>query len=131
MPGFPKAFSNLGLLYTVNPDPQRPSCIWVNSDDGTQQIQNFDAYTGGPCGEGPVRVLAAGIVAPSEQCIPANYTSLQVTVPARSSYTSGSVQFEDFDGNPIPSIPTRISTAPDRSTLRPSIWSRRARCPSS
>ena len=100
-------FSNLGLLYTVNPDPQRPTCIWVNSDNGTQQIQNFDAYTGGPCGEGPVRVLAAGIIAPSEQCIPANYTSLQVTVPARSSYTSGSVQFEDFDGNPIPSIPTQ------------------------
>jgi len=106
-PGFPKAFSNLGLLYTVNPDPQRPTCIWVNSDNGTQQIQNFDAYTGGACGEGPVRVLAAGIVAPYQQCLPANYTSLQVTVPARSSYTSGTVQFEDFDGNPIPSIPTQ------------------------
>ncbi len=106
-PGFPKPISNLGLLYTVNPDPQRPTCIWLNSDDGTDQIQNFDAYTGGPCGQGPVRVLAASIVAPYEQCLPANYTSLQVTVPARSSYTSGTVQFEDFDGNPITSIPTQ------------------------
>ena len=103
--GFPKAISNLSLLYTVNPDPQRPTCIWVNSDSGTDQIQNFDAYTGGPCGQGPVRVLAASIVAPSNECIPANYTSLQVTVPARNQYTSGSVQFEDFNGDPIPSIP--------------------------
>ncbi len=103
--GFPKAIPNLELLYTVNADPQRPTCIWVNSDGGTSQIQNFDAYTGGACGQGPVRVLAASIVAPSDVCIPANYTSLQVTVPARSQYTSGSVQFEDFNGDPIPSIP--------------------------
>ena len=103
--GFPKVLSNLELLYTVNPDPQRPTCIWVNSDGGTDQIQNFDAYTGGPCGQGPVRVLAASIVAPNNVCIPSNYTSLQVTVPARSQYTSGSVQFEDFNGDPIPGQP--------------------------
>jgi hypothetical protein len=46
---FPKTFGNLGLLYTVNTDPERPRCIWVNSDDGSGQIQNFDAYTGGAC----------------------------------------------------------------------------------
>jgi hypothetical protein len=102
--GYPKVISNLSLLYTVNPDPQRPSCIWVNADNGSAQIQNFDAYTGGACGQGPVRVLAASIVAPSNECIPANYTSLQVTSPTPGQYTSGSVQFEDFNGNPIPSI---------------------------
>ncbi len=102
---FPKQLLNLGLLYTVNPDPQRPTCIWVNSDNGTSQIQNFDAYTGGACGQGPTRVLASSIVAPNNICIPANYTSLQVLVPGRSSYSSGSVQFLDFDGNPIPGLP--------------------------
>lgn len=102
---FPKAMSNLGLLYTVNLDPQRPSCIWVNSDDGSDQIQNFDAYTGAGCGQGPVRVLAASLVAPNNVCIPASYTSLQVLVPTPAQYTSGSVHFEDFNGNPIPSIP--------------------------
>jgi hypothetical protein len=102
---FPKPISGLELLYTVNPDPQRPSCIWVNSDDGADQIQNFDAYTGQGCGQGPVRVLAANIVAPNNLCIPANYTSLQVVVPSRNQYSSGSVQFEDFNGDPIPSIP--------------------------
>jgi len=104
---FPKAISNLGLLYTVNPDPLRPSCIWVNSDDGTAQIQNFDAYTGAGCGQGPVRVLAASVVAPNNICIPANYTSIQVLTPSPGQYSSGTVQFEDFNGNPIASIPTQ------------------------
>ncbi len=104
---FPKLLTNLDLPYTVNADPQRPTCLWVNSNDGTDEIQNFDAYTGGACGQGSLRVLAAGLVAPSEQCIPANYTSLRVTAPARSSYTSGTVQFENFDGQPITSIPTQ------------------------
>jgi len=99
---FPKAFSGLDLLYTVNTDPQRPSCLWVNSDNGVSQIQNFDAYTGGPCGAGSIRVLAQSIVAPQQACIPSNYTSLQILSPTRNTYGSGSVQFLDFDGNPIP-----------------------------
>ncbi|HEY5429679.1 MAG TPA: hypothetical protein VIK04_11225, partial [Solirubrobacteraceae bacterium] len=43
---FPKTLSGLELMYTVNPDPQRPTCIWVNADGGQQQIQSFDAYSG-------------------------------------------------------------------------------------
>ena len=102
---FPKALSNLGLLYTVNSDPQRPTCIWVNSDNGTDQIQNFDAYTGGACGQGPIRVLASSIVVPSQLCTPHSYTALQVLSPPPTSYTSGSVAFEDGDGKPIAAIP--------------------------
>ncbi len=107
-PSFPKTFTSpsLSLLYTVNPDPQRPTCLWVNADSGTQ-IQNFDAYTAGACGTGPTRVLAASLVAPFSECIPTNYTSLQVLNPTPSQYSSGTVQFEDFDGNPIPGIPTQ------------------------
>jgi hypothetical protein len=98
---FPKSFSELGLLYTVNQDPQRPTCIWVNSDYGSQQIQNFDAYTGEACGQGTIRVLASQFVVPEPQCTPASYISLQVLKPARSTYASGSVAFTDGDGNPI------------------------------
>jgi hypothetical protein len=101
---FPKKLENLELLYTVNPDPQRPTCIWVNADGGSDQIQNFDAYTGQACGEGTIRVLASQFVAPSPQCTPANYVSLQVLKPARSSYSAGSVAFADGDGNPIPGL---------------------------
>ncbi len=102
---FPKKLENLSLLYTVNPDPQRPTCIWVNADDGTDQIQDFDAYTGEACGGGTVRVLASQFVAPAPQCTPANYVSLQVLEPPRSSYTEGSVAFANGDGELIPGMP--------------------------
>lgn len=46
---FPLFLENLALLYTVNPDPERPNCIWANSDSGAWQIQNFDANTGNGC----------------------------------------------------------------------------------
>jgi Cutinase len=104
---FPKTMSNLGLLYTVNADPQRPTCIWVNSDDGSGQIQNFDAYTGGACGQGPIRVLASSFVVPTQLCQPATYTSLQVTAPAPGTYTSGTVSFEDGDANPLSGVPDK------------------------
>jgi len=103
---FPLTLNNLGLLYTVNRDPQRPTCIWVNSDNGSSQIQNFDAYTGGACGQGPIRVLASSIVAPGQQCVPSTYISLQVTSPGRDAYSSGTVQFQDTDGNPLSGLPT-------------------------
>jgi hypothetical protein len=101
--GFPKAFSNLGYIYTVNRDPNRPACIWVNSDNGSQQIQNFDAYSGGACNG--IRVLTAQFVVPQTQCNPVSYDSLQLDTPAPGTYTSGTVAFDDGAGNPLP-IPT-------------------------
>ncbi len=101
---FPMSLNNLGYLYTVSPDPQRPTCIWVNADNGSAQIQNFDAYTGGACGQGPIRVLASTLVAPRQTCVPYSYSSIQVLSPSPSTYTSGAVAFEDPDGNPIPGI---------------------------
>ncbi|MEA2167760.1 MAG: hypothetical protein QOF76_1060, partial [Solirubrobacteraceae bacterium] len=103
---FPRSFSNLSLLYTVNPDPQRPACLWVNADSGTQ-IQNFDAYTGGACGAGATRVLTSQFIVPQEQCYPKTYVSLQVVSPAPAGYTSGTVSFVDGGGNPIPGTPAQ------------------------
>lgn len=93
-------------MYTVNADPARPTCLWVNSDSGTGQIQNFDAYTGGACGQGAIRVLASSFIVSTPVCQPASYVSLQIGSPARSSYTTGSVSFEDADANPLPGLPT-------------------------
>jgi hypothetical protein len=104
---FPKQFADLSLLYTVNPDPQRPTCIWVNSDGGSSQIQNFDAFTGGACGEGAIRALASQFVVNQPQCMPTSYVSLQILQPARNTYASGSISFEDGDGNPIPGATDR------------------------
>ncbi|HLY50807.1 MAG TPA: hypothetical protein VKR21_16585 [Solirubrobacteraceae bacterium] len=104
---FPKSFQNLSYIYTTNADPQRPTCIWVNADEGTAQIQNFDAFTGGACGQGPIRALASQFVASGSNCVPASYNSLQIVSPARNTYSGGSVHFEDGDGNPIPGVADR------------------------
>jgi hypothetical protein len=101
--GFPKHLEGLDLLYTVNADPQRPTCIWVNSDNGSDQIQNFDAYTGEACG-GAIRVLASQFVVPKPQCTPLSYVSLQVLKPQRSVYGEGHVAFDNGDGEPIPGL---------------------------
>lgn len=107
---FPVTFQNLSLLYTVNPDPARPSCLWVNSDSGTDQIQNVDAYTGGPCADAPLRLLASSFVATPHVCIPSSWTSIQVESPSPSAYSSGSVSFENASGSPIYSPHTLDAT---------------------
>ncbi len=103
-PNFPKKFTGLDYLYTVNQDPQRPTCIWVNSDSGEHQIQDFDAYTGEECGTGTIRALASQFVVAAPQCEPASYVSLQVLKPARSVYSTGSIAFDDGDGIAIPGL---------------------------
>ena len=99
---FPHSEPNLNGPYTVTVDPQRPTCLWVNADGGSAQIQNFDAFTGGACGTGAARVLASQYVVDQPQCYPTAYQTLQVTSPARGDYASGTVQFADAGGNPIP-----------------------------
>jgi hypothetical protein len=105
-PNFPFLPANLSLLYTVNVDPQRPTCLWVNADNGTAQIQDFDAYSAGACGEGGIRLFAAQFAVPQQQCTPTAYQSLQLISPAPGSYTTGTVEFDDGAGNPISGIPT-------------------------
>jgi len=100
-PNFPKTFTGLENLYTVNPDPERPTCLWVNSDGGAGQIQSFDAYTGGKCGEGAVRVLAGQFVVDSPKCEPASYETIQVLKPTRSEYTSGTVALANGNGESL------------------------------
>ncbi len=104
---FPKVLSNASYLYTVNADPQRPACIWVNSDSGSAQIQNFDAFSGGSCGQGAIRVLSSSFVVPTEACAPKKWLTLAVNTPPRAQYTSGSVDFLDSDANAIPGVPSQ------------------------
>ncbi len=59
---FLMTLAGLSLIYTVNLDPQNPTCVWVNSNGGSSQIQNFDALTGGTCASAPVRVYASSFV---------------------------------------------------------------------
>ena len=85
----------------MNTDFQRPTCVWVNADNGSSQIQNFDAFTGAVCGQGPIRLPATSFVAPAPQCAPSSWTGLQITSPYPPSiYGGGSVEFQNSDGAP-------------------------------
>lgn len=101
-PNFPLAMQDAGLVYTVNPDPQRPACLWINADYGDAQIQNFDAFSGESCGAGAIRVLTSAVVPPEPECTPVEWTSIQVLDPARNVYTTGTVAFRNSDGGLIP-----------------------------
>ena len=107
-PGYPKKLKSRTLigLYTVNADPQRPTCLWVDSNGGTEEIQNFDVVSGGACSHGPLRVRSDALVSQERSCQPTSYTSLQITGPPRSTYASGTVSFEDNQGNPVAGLPT-------------------------
>ena len=117
---FPKVLTNANYMYTVNADPQRPACLWVNADNGTAQIQNFDAFSAGSCGQGAIRVLSASFVVPSQVCAPSKWLSLLMSTPPRTQYGSGSVAFVDGDGNAIPGVasqPIDANGGVDLSTL--------------
>jgi outer membrane protein OmpA-like peptidoglycan-associated protein len=93
---FPLSLSNVTSPYTVNADPQRPTCIWINADSGTDQIQNFDANTGGSCANAPMRIYASSFVEPYQSCTPTSFNSITltsgnfVTSPAPTlSFTNG------------------------------------------
>ena len=98
---YPITLPNYTYGYTMNLDPNRPGCVWGNADSGTGQIQNFDAYTTGACGATGDRVLMSQFIPTGATCQPTSYTSLSILSPAPSTYSGGTVQFEDQGGNDI------------------------------
>jgi hypothetical protein len=105
---FPKTPTGAGYIYTVNPDPQRPDCLWINADYGQAQIQNFDAFSGGACGTGAIRVISSAFVAPLAQCAPTKYLALRLVDPIRSAYASGTMTIADASGTPLPGPPLTL-----------------------
>jgi outer membrane protein OmpA-like peptidoglycan-associated protein len=58
---------NWGQLYSIFVDPENPSCLWTNSDEG--QIKNLDAVTGAlGCSSNPVITLQPSQFAPRYAC---------------------------------------------------------------
>jgi hypothetical protein len=104
-PDFPKSFQGLDELYTVNPDPYRPDCLWVNSDHGSGQIQDFDALTGGSCASDGIRVESDTVVKGAQSCLPTRWISVQLLDPSRAGYSSGSLTLETSSGEAISGVP--------------------------
>ncbi|MGC9671440.1 fibronectin type III domain-containing protein [Planosporangium sp. 12N6] len=97
---FPKSIQNAGLVYTVQPDPVRIGCLWTNADNGSSQIQNFDAYTGGPCGN-TIRV-STDMIIPQGQCTPTAWKSVALLDPAPSGYQAATFDITRANGVAVP-----------------------------
>ncbi len=116
--GFPKPMVGAASTYSLTQDPNRPNCLWTNADHGSAEIQSFDTYTGGAC-QGSTRVLSSELVEPAPVCRPANFVSLQVTSPARSTYASGTVTVENSNAAPLPGVPVQQLSAAGSVNLAP------------
>jgi outer membrane protein OmpA-like peptidoglycan-associated protein len=96
---YPITLSNVNTVYTVNADPERPTCVWTNADNGVDQIQNFDALTGGSCAAAPVRIFASSFVEPYQACLPTAFTSISLT--AGNFLTSPAPTLSFTNGNGV------------------------------
>ena len=99
---FPVTFSGLSTLYTLNIDPARPTCLWVNADSGSSQIQNLDVSTGGSCANAPIQLNAASVVAPYSACVPSHFSTINVvaTNHVYGTNPSPTVTFANSNGVP-------------------------------
>ena len=95
---FPFTVVNTTSTYTVTPDSQRPTCIWINSDGGSAQIQNFDALTGGSCANAPVRVFASSFVEPYQACVPTSFNTLSLTTGNIATSPAPTLSFTNGNG---------------------------------
>ncbi len=112
---FPIQVHDTSFLYanSLISDPTSPSCLWIRADEGTGpggtgQVQNFDAFTGRPCGgtgAPSARILMNQFVENSSVCAPSKLGTLHVDSSA--PYTDSSVTFLDGDGNVINSVPVQ------------------------
>lgn len=105
--GFPQVLSGAVFPYTVNEDPSRPSCLWVNSDRGITPIRTVDSFSGGICGGEGLRLLISQLVVDQDQCYPSEYISFELLTPLPADYTGASIKFLDPTGGPtaIPDQP--------------------------
>lgn len=73
--------ANANLLYAVDDDPDRPGCLWFNSDNGAGQIQSFDMLTMASGCEEQGRISRPQIAPDIESCPVYTWSSVQVLAP--------------------------------------------------
>ncbi len=95
---FPFTVANTTSTYTLTADSQRPTCIWINSDGGSAQIQNFDALTGGSCANAPVRVFASSFVEPYQACVPTAFNTISLTAGNIATSPAPTLSFTNGNG---------------------------------
>ncbi len=95
---FPVTMVNNNSTYTVTPDSQRPTCLWINGDNGSAQIQTIDALTGGSCANAPVRVFASSFVEPYQACVPTSFNTLTLTQGNIATSPAPTLSFTNGNG---------------------------------
>ena len=105
----PKSFvaGELGGLYSIQQDPAYPTCLWVNANDGTKQIQNFDYETGGACGAGGSLLPISDFLESQAMCEVREWKKFTLVSPGAGEWTSGTVEFDDASGNAISGVATQ------------------------
>lgn len=105
----PKSFvsSELNGIYTIQQDPSYPTCLWVNSNAGTKQIQNFDYETAGACGAGGSVLPVENFLEDHSFCQVKEWKTFKLVAPAVGDWTSGTVEFDDSSGIAISGVTTQ------------------------
>lgn len=88
------------FLYSLDKDPNRPTCIWINADEGESQITNFDVLTMQTGCSGSLRTSLIQLSTKSEACDVTNWKSLTIKSPA--SWDSATVSVKDVNGDALP-----------------------------
>jgi hypothetical protein len=88
------------LLYSIDRDPRRPACVWINADNGQGQVQNFDALTmTAGCGS-TLRTNGAQVVTNPDVCSINKWDFIEVKSP--TTWTSATLRVLGSDGQVLP-----------------------------
>lgn len=88
--------ANAELTYAIDLDPDRPGCLWFNSDKGSGQIQNFDSFTMQAGCSAQNRVTRPQLVTDIGSCPVYEWSSVQVLTP--STWDSAKVSVRSANG---------------------------------
>ncbi|MEN9692952.1 MAG: hypothetical protein RLZZ330_596, partial [Actinomycetota bacterium] len=88
------------FVYSLDRDPNRPTCVWVNADNGLAQITNFDVLTMEQGCSGSLRTSLIQISTKGAACDVTEWDSLKITSP--SQWTSATVTVRDENGDVLP-----------------------------
>ncbi len=88
------------FIYSLNRDPHRPTCVWINADGGDAQITNFDVLTMEQGCSGSLRTSLLQLSTKAEGCDVASWDSVEITSP--SNWSSASITVLDQNGEVLP-----------------------------
>ncbi|MEY4311942.1 MAG: hypothetical protein RLZZ571_712, partial [Actinomycetota bacterium] len=88
------------FIYSLDRDPNRPTCVWVNADGGSAQITNFDVLTMEQGCSGSLRTSLVQISTKADACDVTEWDSVKITSP--SQWTSATITVRDENGDVLP-----------------------------